>query len=255
MHGSDHINGNSVNSISSSAATSRSGTSPGIQLPSRRLFLTRSAILTLAGSASAILPATGTTRAATREERREVGDPGAQKANFAAILQHENDHVAFLVAALGSAARPKPTFQNLAQKSFADFVLLAQVLENTGTGAYLGAAPFINSSVYLAAAGSIFAIEARHSGYLNTLLRDPITANSIDDDVNPSFEMPLTVAEVVAGAGPFIASLNGGPPVDYATTKSDPNDIAILNFALALEYLEAEFYNLNYPQFYGHHKH
>ena len=224
---------------------------PSNALAARRRFLTRSALLSLAGSASALV---GGTAFARTEERREVGDSGPQRTNFAAIQAHENDHVAFLVSALGADARPKPTFQNLLQKNYADFVTLAQVLENTGVGAYLGAAPSINSSAYLAAAGSIATIEARHSGYLNTLLRDPITGNSIDDDANPSFEMPLTAAQVVAGAGPFIASLNGGPPVDYSTTKSDANDIAILNFALALEYLEAEFYNLNVPKIYSHHK-
>ena len=223
-----------------------------VEVPSRRNFLTRSAMMTLAASTSAMLLGTGVAKADSKdkEERREVGSSGPQRGNFAAIQAHENAHVAFLVTALGDQARPKPTFTGLLQKSYADFVLLAQVLENTGTGAYLGAAPHINSSDYLAAAGSIFAIEARHSGYLNTLLKDPITGNSIDDDANPSFELPLTADQVVAGAGAFIASLNGGPPVTYSTTKSDANDISILNFALALEYLEAEFYNLNVPKFY-----
>ena len=128
--------------------------------------------------------------------------------------------------------------------------MLSQAFENTGVGAYLGAAPFINDATILATAGSILAIEARHSGYLNTFLTDPITGNSLDDDANPSFEMPLTPTQVQTLVAPYVAGLNGGPPLDYAQTRSPQNDIMILNFALALEYLEAEFYNLNVPKFF-----
>ncbi len=212
---------------------------------SRRTFLRRSGVAAIAGGAAATLLA--------RPDSAFAGKPtneAGQRLFFQEIQQHENDHVAFLVKALGSLARPKPTFQNLEQKKYADFVALARVLENTGVGAYLGAAPVINSDAYLSAAGSILTVECRHSGYLNTYLKDPITAPASDETANPSFDSPLTAAEVVAGAGAFIASLNGGPAVTYSTTSSDANDIAILNFALALEYLEADYYNLNVPKFF-----
>ena len=188
---------------------------------------------------------------ATKEELAEVGDRGPQKANFKAIRNHENTHVDFLLTALGNNARPKPTFKGLLQKTFAEFAILAQALENTGVSAYLGAAPFLLSGQYLAAAGSIATVEARHSGFINTWLHDPITAPATDDDANPSFDVPMSSDQVVAAAGGFITSLNGGPPVGYANTMSQQNDLDILNFALALEFLEAEFYNLNYHKFYG----
>lgn len=177
-----------------------------------------------------------------------LGD-GQTRLNFRDIQRHENDHVRFLVQALGADARPKPTFQNLLQPNRRAFFDVSQDLEDTGVGAYLGAAPAIFSHAVLAAAGSIALIEGRHAGWLNTLVNARLTENVFGEE--QSFERPLTPAEVVALASPFIASLNGGPPLTYSTTPSAANDIAILNFALALEYLEAEFYNLNVPQFIG----
>ena len=167
---------------------------------------------------------------------------------FNGIRDDENAHQAFLVTALGSAARPKPTFRNLLQPNLRAFGAVSMALENTGTGAYLGAVPIIFSKQYLAAAGSIALIEARHSGYLNVLFNLDTTVNALG--TQQEFETPLTVAQVVNLASPFIAGLNGGPPLTFNATPSRANDIAILNFALALEYLEAEFYNTNVPVYF-----
>lgn len=218
---------------------------------SRRLFLRQSA-LTLAGTSAAILAASGRPArgAAAENESREVRPPAGQRSYFASIRQHESDHVTFLVNALGAEARPKPNFQNLLQKRYVDFVTTSQALENTGVGAYLGAAPYISSMDYLAAAGSIMTIESRHAGYLNYLCTDPLTGNTTDDDSNPSFDSPLTPTQVVANATSFIADLNGGPPLTYSTVPSPSNDIDILNFALALEYLESDFYDTNVDRFF-----
>jgi hypothetical protein len=173
--------------------------------------------------------------------------PGSQiefRNAFRSIQKHENAHVAFLVQALGSAARPKPTFQGLKQDSIKKFITLARALENTGSGAYLNAAPAISSKAYLAAAGSIALVEGRHAGFLNVATGDPITL------LNADFEAPISAAAVAAAVGPYVKSLNGGPPLTYSSTPSAANDIAILNFALALEYLEAEYYNINVPMYY-----
>ena len=174
--------------------------------------------------------------------------PNSNARVFRAIQSHENAHVAFLLNALGAAARPRPTFQGLTQPDIRTFGTVAVALENTGSGAYLGAAPVIFSKQYLAAAGSIALIEARHSGFLNVLFNKAVTADVFGNE--QQFEQPLTIAQVVNLAGPFIANLNGGPPLTFNSTPSKANDISILNFALALEYLEQDFYNVNVPKFF-----
>jgi ferritin-like protein len=217
---------------------------------SRRLFLQRSASLAIAGTVAATM--LGSLKAARADDNDDAFCNFRQQAQiFKDIQGHENAHVAFLVDALGKYARPKPTFKDLRQKNVSDFVDVSQALENTGVGAYLGAAPVIYSRDYLAAAGSIALIEGRHAGFLNVLQGDPITGDALDLKSNNNFETPLTVAQVVDAAGAFIASLNGGPAVGYSDTPSADNDYDILNFALALEFLEAEFYNINVPIFFG----
>jgi hypothetical protein len=212
----------------------------------RRSFLRRGAV----AAASALAACAGRDALAGFANPNHLPSlyQGENTREFEAIQIHENAHVKFLVEALGAMARPKPTFVDLLQPNLLTFVQTSRALENTGVGAYLGAAPIIASRAYLAAAGSIVTIEARHSGYINVLLDEIMTENvfgAVQD-----FETPLTQQQVVDMAGPLIISLNGGPPLAFSTTPSFENDIAILNFALALEFLEAEFYNINVPRFF-----
>lgn len=170
---------------------------------------------------------------------------------FRLIQKHEAAHVPAIVGLiqqLGGTPRPKPNFKGLEQPNVVAFGTVSQALENTGVGAYNGATPVVFSRQVLAAAASIALIEARHAGYLNVLFNVSATQNLFGQEQD--FERALTIREVVDAAGPFIQDLNGGPPLTFAATPSRANDIAILNFALALEYLESEFYNVNVPKFY-----
>lgn len=210
----------------------------------RRGFLWKAAATAgLAGTAGAL-------GMAASEARGSEAIPGLVARDFRDIRRHENAHVMGLLGVLGTNARPQPTFKNLAQSNLRNFYFVSQALENTGVGAYLGALPAISNKAYVAAAGSIALIEARHAGWLNTLVNGRITQNLLGQEQN--FERPLTIGQVVNSASPFLASLNGGPPLTFSTTQpSAANDIAILNFALALEFLEAAFYNINVPPFFG----
>lgn len=209
---------------------------------SRRSILQRMAATAgVAGAAAGLLGGAQARAAGRGRNSLPFLYPGWNFRNFEEIQFDENSHVEFLVGALGPMARPMPTFKNLQQPDAVSFAQVSRALENTGVGAYLGAAPIIYDKGYLAAAGSIMTVEARHAGYLDTLLNMSIVPD------NEPRDLPLTQQQVIAAASPFIADLNGGPPLAFSTTPSAANDIAILNFALALEYLEAAFYNINVP--------
>jgi hypothetical protein len=166
--------------------------------------------------------------------------PTSSKQAFTEIMNDEDQHVQYLQNALKSAARPKPTFQKLEQTDAQAFASMAQQLENVGVGAYLMAAPALTSKDTLLAAGSILTIEARHAGFLNALLQKPLSSNG-------AFDKPMTQAEIVNAVSPFIANLNGG--ADPAAKLK--NDEDILNFALLLEFLEAEFYKANVSKLFS----
>ena len=97
---------------------------------------------------------------------------------------------------LGGMPAKKPAFAFPAT-SQASFLKLASVLENTGVGAYNGAAPMLQSKDVLAAAGSIVQIEARHAAAINVLVGKSPTPNQ-------GFDKTMTKQQVLAAAGPLI---------------------------------------------------
>jgi len=99
------------------------------------------------------------------EKGKTVGLSGQAKTYATDFGAQEAEHVKALMAAiksLGGTPVAKPTFV-FPVSNQSSFLALASTLENTGVGAYNGAAPKISSKEVLAEAGSIVQIEARHA--------------------------------------------------------------------------------------------
>ncbi len=133
---------------------------------------------------------------------------GARVPNFAAspmayvasnLRQNEIDHVIYLRAALGSSAVKKPAINLNALgygfSSVNSWLKLARQFEDVGVSAYLGAAPLISSSAYLAAAGAILSVEAFHSGAIRLgCIMNNVNSPAVDSvDVPPTSKAPFDV--------------------------------------------------------------
>ncbi len=128
-----------------------------------------------------------------------VGLSGEAKTLAASFAHDEQKHVDALITAIkaaGGTPVKKPTFV-FPVTDQASFLKLAYVLENTGVGAYNGAGPSLKNKAYLAAAGSIVQVEARHAAAIGVLTSQPVTPNG-------GFDKPLTKAQVLKAAGPLI---------------------------------------------------
>ena len=102
--------------------------------------------------------------------------PAADRAVFTQISKHEDAHVAFLQAALGSSAARIPGFDFTAGGRFDTFTnyetfkLLAQGFEDFGVRAYKGQAGNLASNkAVLTAALRIHSVEARHASQIRRL--------------------------------------------------------------------------------------
>ena len=117
------------------------------------------------------------------------------------IGQHEQDHVDAITAAI-EAAGGEPVEEATYDFGYADvdgFLGVAQALETTGTQAYTGAAPYIESKDLLTAALTIHGVEARHAAYLNVV-------TGADVPFPSALEPGLSRDEVLEIAGPFIVA-------------------------------------------------
>ncbi len=91
-------------------------------------------------------------------------------------------------------------------------------------------------------------VEAYHAGFLNS------TANIGLIPENLTYSVPLTIEQVIAMVSPSIVSLddNGQFPARFGTTTlSTENDIATLNFAIIIDFLEATLSHGNVPRLFG----
>jgi len=130
---------------------------------------------------------------------KSVGLSGPAKKYAALFAEEENAHVQALTKAIsagGGKPVAKPTFV-FPVTNQSSFLKLAYVLENTGVGAYNGAGPSLKNPAYLAAAGSIVQIEARHAATIALITGQKITPDG-------AFDKPLTKAQVLKKAGPLI---------------------------------------------------
>ena len=242
---------------------------------SRRSFLHRSLAVGAAAVPAALLASAPATSEAGGRIIPRFGQPyptlypGQNTRFFREIQADEDNHVPFLQALITSAGgvvRPKPVFKNLNISSYHDFVLKSVLFENTGAGAYQGAAPIIAEPAVLGEVAKIAFVEAFHAGFLNTLFNSspgadlsfhqtvvPTGGTDLGGAPNNSFAPPLTFAQVTQRLLPYLADpteVMSVVPLP-TTTPSPANDIAIANFALIAEYLEREFYNINVPLIFG----
>lgn len=132
---------------------------------------------------------------ATANNNRKSFLKGAQELAFLKqTTADENAHVAFLKKALGkqAVAAPKVDFGSTTS-DHDSFVKTAVALENTGVGAYAGQALNIASPAYIAAALSIWSVEARHASVAGLLLKPAPSSIS----PNGPFDKPKTAAQVL----------------------------------------------------------
>lgn len=129
-----------------------------------------------------------------------AGPQGDEGGLVADIKNHEVVHREFLAAALGSAAIPKLAvdFSSVNFDSRDSVLLTAKALEDTGVGAYNGAAQFLRSGDYLEAAGKIVSVEGRHASAIRDIIGRSFAPNAFDG--------ALTFEQVLRRAGPFIAT-------------------------------------------------
>jgi Ferritin-like domain/TAT (twin-arginine translocation) pathway signal sequence len=123
------------------------------------------------------------------------------------IRDHEIEHRDFLKKALAEGAIPDLEVDfSAVDFTKRDSVLgTAKVFEDLGVSAYNGAGKLIKNVDYLAAAGSIVSVEARHAAAIRDLLQPNSVAFASDDVVGENgLDVVNEPAAVLKAADPFI---------------------------------------------------
>jgi rubrerythrin len=129
-----------------------------------------------------------------------VGLAGEVRALATEFGAHEVEHanaLSQLITQLGDKPDPAPKVK-FPLSDQASFVKLAVALEETGIGAYNGAATLLQSPDLISAAGTIVQVEARHAAAFRML--------SGQDPAPDAFDKPLAPPEVLTRIQPFVQS-------------------------------------------------
>ncbi|AUD01173.1 ferritin-like domain-containing protein [Spirosoma pollinicola] len=113
------------------------------------------------------------------------GMTDAEKTILMDIRDHEIIHREFFKAAIPAANRIADLVPNFSSINFSDRASVlgtAKAFEDLGVSAYNGAGPLITDVNYLALAGKIVSVEARHAAAIRDLL-NPKSADFAGDDV------------------------------------------------------------------------
>lgn len=125
------------------------------------------------------------------------------------IRDHEVAHREFLKGALGRRRIPdlEVDFSAVNFNSRRSVLNTARVFEDLGVAAYNGAGQLLQNGDYLAAAGSIVSIEARHASAIRDLIK-PYSASAVGSDVVDAkgLDKALLPSQVLPKAAPFITT-------------------------------------------------
>nr|WP_047576395.1 ferritin-like domain-containing protein [Methylobacterium sp. ZNC0032] len=138
-----------------------------------------------------------------------AGMSGYERTLLTDIRNHEVSHREFFKKALG--ANRIPDLQvNFSAVNFGDrasVLKTAMTFEDLGVSAYNGGGAAIQNPKYLAAAGSIVSVEARHAATIRDMMM-PFTQSFAGDDVitRGGVDVSNPPSAVLRAAGPFIAT-------------------------------------------------
>ena len=137
------------------------------------------------------------------------GMSGYERSVLRDIQGHEVAHRSFFAKALGRNRIPNltPNFTAVNFASRASVITTASTFEDLGVSAYNGGGQAIRSPAYLAAAGSIVSVEARHAAILRDLI-NPLSSNFAGWDVVDlnGLDVARAPSQVLMAAAPFIAT-------------------------------------------------
>ncbi|KAF7944373.1 hypothetical protein EAE96_010770 [Botrytis aclada] len=125
-------------------------------------------------------------------------------ANLKMVAMTEATHVTTLMTAISAAGTQPvaPCTYNFGFTTAQNMIATANVLENIGVSAYLGAAPLISSKAILTVAAEIVTVESRHQTFIRTASK--VAA------IPSAFDTPLGIRNVFSLAAPFISSCPQG---------------------------------------------